>query len=131
MSTISEIVCGGGWKGTRSERVRVKAWIALLAAIASGGAAAIATEPVWVICAGITAGLSLLASVVLFIRERPRVVEFPSGRAGHDPRNLYGATGSNVPGIGCSIAEPHTAPNGDPAPQCGKSEATEGPPSAS
>ena len=96
MSAISNIVCGGGWKGTRSERVKVKAWILLLAAIALGGISLATNQPVWTFAAGTLAALTLTASAVLFVRERPRVFKFPWGHAGHDLRKLYGASGGGV-----------------------------------
>src|SRR5207248_1273811 len=91
-----QIVCGGGWKGTRPERIKVKAWATLSTAIALGTISLTAGDPVWMIGTAVPAGFSFLTSIVLFIRERPREFRFPWGRADHDLRNLYGAFGSTA-----------------------------------
>ncbi len=109
MNTTSPIVAGGGWKRTRVERVKVKAWIALFAAIGLGSVAVVGAESAWVY-ACVPGGLSLLLSVVLFVRERPREFGFPYERAGHDPRNLYGACGSAGTTGGPPKAEPGAGP---------------------
>jgi hypothetical protein len=93
MGAISRIIAGGGWKGTRVGRVKVKAWAALFWAIGLSSISVLAVDSIWFYSC-IPAGVSFLASLVLFVRERPREVEFPWNRAGHDPRNLYGAGGS-------------------------------------
>ena len=128
MSAISQIVSGGGWKGTRSERVKVKAWAALFTAIALGSISLTASDLVWMMCAAVPAGFSVLTCIVLFIRERPREFHFPWGRAGHDLRKLYGAFGSTAHRTDGTNAEPGAPPNGGPATPPGNSKVTEGPP---
>jgi hypothetical protein len=113
MGTISRIVAGGGWKGTLVERVKVKAWIALFGAIGLGSISVLAVHSIWFYSC-IPAGVSFLTSLVLFVRERPREIEFPWHRAEYDPRNLYGAFGSIEHKIDDESAESGAAPNGGP-----------------
>jgi hypothetical protein len=87
--TTSHIVAGGGWRGTRLDRVKVKACIALTLAIILL-IVSVASIGTVLFYASIPAVISLIVSVVLFIRERPVEVESLTGRAGTDPRKLYG-----------------------------------------
>src|ERR1043166_1014309 len=91
MTAKSQIVAGGGWRGTRSERVKVKAWSTFFGAIGLAVLALLAGDSIspysW-----IPAGLSFLTSLFFFVHERPRELWFPSGHARHDLRNLYGAS---------------------------------------
>jgi hypothetical protein len=94
MKTISQIVSGGGWKGTRVERIRVKAWSTLFIAIGLGCMSILSIGSVW-LYASIPAVISLIVSVVLFIREQPKAFESFSGRVGADPGKLYVRRGGN------------------------------------
>ena len=129
MSAISKIVSGGGWKDTRSERVKVKAWAALFMAIALGSLSLTASDLVWMMFAAVPAGFSVLTCIVLFTRERPREFHFPWGRAGHDPRNLYGAFGSTAHRTGGTNAKPGAPSNAELAALLSNSGITEGLPS--
>jgi len=91
---MSQIVAGGGWKGTRLDRIRVKACITLIVAIILVGVS-ISSMGSILIYACIPAVVSLIASVVLFIREQPVEIESLSGRVGADPRKLYGRLGAS------------------------------------
>ncbi len=110
MSVISRIVASGGWKGTQVERVKVRAWVALFLAIGFGSVSVVGADSLW-FYAWVPGGLALLASVVLFLREKPREVEWPvpwpPGKAPHDLRKLYGASGSKD--------KSRPAPNDDPS----------------
>ena len=99
MSNISQIVCGGGWKGTRSEKVKIKAWLALFNAIVLAGISVTASSAIWIICAAVLAGLTFLIATMFFTREKPRDLQFPHRRAGHDPRKLYACHGSTAQSI--------------------------------
>jgi len=88
MSEIAHIVSGGGWKSTRKENIKVKTWVTLYAGIGFGFVSMMGQGSIWSYC-WIPAVISFAASVVLFICEKPRKVEFPQGRVGQDPRNLY------------------------------------------
>ena len=77
MNMASPIVCGGGWKGTRLIRLRLKAWLALSGAI-------VLTDFYLLILAAV----SFLLSAVLFVFEKPREIRFPYGRVGRDPHKL-------------------------------------------
>jgi hypothetical protein len=94
MKTISQIISGGGWKGTRVERIRVKAWSTLFIAIGLGCMSILSIGSVW-FYACIPAVICLLASVVLFIREQPLEFESFSDRVGADPGKLYARRGGN------------------------------------
>ena len=122
MSPIFQIVSGGGWKLTRIQRVKLKAWITLFTAIGLGCVSIVGAES---ICfyACIAGGLALFMSVVLFIRERPREFEFSSGRAGHDLRKLYGACTSTKSATDRQKAKPRAASEGGPATLVGNSGA--------
>lgn len=87
MNSFSQIVAGGGWKGTRVEKVKVKAWSTLFGAVLLGTISALGADSIW-FYAFVPAGLAFLIAMILFLRERPRAIEFPSGRAGSDPRKL-------------------------------------------
>lgn len=113
MGANSQIVAGGGWKGTRVERVEVKAWAALVGAIGLGGISQLAVDSIG-FYAYIPAGASLLTSLVLFVRERPRGVELPGDPAGHDLWNLYASSGGASHKKGKGSAEPRTVPQDDP-----------------
>jgi hypothetical protein len=130
MNAISQIVSGGGWKSTRVERVKIKAWIAFFVAIAFGCLTMLSIGSFW-FYAYIPAGLSLIVSVVLFIRERPLEFESFSERAGEDPGKLYGRCGSIDLNRSHRNAEPSAAPNGGPAASVEDSSAPGGPPSVS
>lgn len=97
MKAKSQIVAGGGWRGTRLDRIKVKAWIALILAMFFGGVSILSIGSV-LFYACIPAAVSLTVSVVLFIREQPIEIESLSGRVGSDPRKLYGRFG------GCGMA---------------------------
>jgi len=122
MTAVSRIVAGGGWKDVRIERVRVKAWTALFGAI---GLASIAmqTGESFRVFAFILAALGFLTSVVFFVRERPRELQFSWGRGDHDLRNLYGAAGKTQPKADAGSAEPCAPPNDGPATPVGNSGA--------
>jgi hypothetical protein len=94
MSNSSQIVCGGGWKGTSLARIKVKAWVALFTAIVLARISVTASSSVWMICAAVLAALTFLAAILFFIREKPRDVQFPHRRTGRDPRKLYAVTGT-------------------------------------
>ena len=94
MKTISPIIAGGGWKGTRVGRIRVKAWITLFIALGLGCLSILAIGSVG-FYACIPAGISLIAAVVLFIREQPLEFESFAGRVGADPRKLYARRGGH------------------------------------
>lgn len=85
---MSGIISSGGWKSSRVVRLRVKAWIALLLAAGLGCVAVFATDMVliqfWI--AGV---VGLIASVVLFVREKPAAIGTIARRARRDPRKLY------------------------------------------
>jgi hypothetical protein len=89
MKETSQIVAGGGCRGTRCSRVKVKACIALILAIVF---LVIALSSIGTVLfyASIPAVISLAVSVVLFIRELPIAIESPTGGVGTDPRKLYG-----------------------------------------
>ena len=89
MSAVSQIVDGGGWKGTRVEMIKVKAWAALVSAIVLGGVAVTEPDSFWVY-ASIPAGLGFLLFLILLIWEKPRAITIPRGSVGGDPRKLYG-----------------------------------------
>ena len=89
MKTTSHIVAGGGWRGIRLDRVKVKACIALIIAIVSL-IVSVSSIGTVLFYAFIPAVISLIVSVVLFIREQPIEVESLTGRVGTDPRKLYG-----------------------------------------
>ena len=94
MKTKYQIVAGGGWKGTRVERIRVKAWIALFFALGLGCLSVLFIGSV-LFYACIPAAVSLIVSVVLFIREQPLEFESFSHPVGTDPGKLYGRHGGN------------------------------------
>lgn len=94
MKTMSRIVAGGGWRGTRRDQIKVKAWVALILAMACGGVSILSIGSVF-FYACIPAVVSLTVSVVLFIREQPVTIESFSGRVGADPRKLYGRFGGS------------------------------------
>ena len=96
-ANFSRIVCGGGWKENRTGKVKVKAWLALLATLGLGGAALWAAEPLFLAMLGGASTVSLVVSIALFVREKPRQFETFCGPVGHDPRKLYGATGPALP----------------------------------
>ena len=90
---MSQIVAGGGWRRTRLDRVKVKACIALLVAMILGGVSIVSMGSV-LFFACIPAVVSLIVSVVLFIRERSIEIESLTGRVGTDPKKLYSRSGS-------------------------------------
>jgi hypothetical protein len=89
---MSRIVAGGGWKGSRIDRIKVKAWIALIVAILLGSISLLDLESV-LFFGWIPALASLVASVILFILEQPVKIESLSGSVGADPRKFYGTQG--------------------------------------
>jgi hypothetical protein len=111
MNTISQIVSGGGWKSVRVKRLKVKAWITLFIAIGLGCASMLSTDKVS-LYASIASGLSLIISVVLFIRERPIEFEDFSDPVGEDPRKLYGSCGGTDFKPDGRSAEPLLSPRG-------------------
>ncbi len=92
MKSILQIVAGGGWRGTRVDRIKVKAWSALFMAMIFGGVSTVSIDTV-LFYAFVPAVIALITSLVLFVRERPVEIESLSGRVGDDPRNLYGKSG--------------------------------------
>jgi len=70
----------------------VRAWIAFFIAMGLGCLSALSRDSVG-FYAWIPAGLSLIVSVVLFIRERPLEYESFSEPVGEDPKKLYGNCG--------------------------------------
>lgn len=86
------IVCGGGWKhSSATERLKVKAWVALFLAIGFGHVAVAWAGPAWVL-ALVPAGVCLIASIYWFWFERAR--EFKTTyryEAEKNPHNLYAA----------------------------------------
>jgi len=116
MTATSRIVAGGGWNGSRIERVRVKAWAALFGAI-SLASVAMQIGDSFQIFACILAALTFLTAVVLFVRERPRELQFPCSHADYDLRKLYGAAGNTGATENAGVAEPGappTTPRGNP-----------------
>jgi hypothetical protein len=96
MRNSSQIVCGGGWHGTSLARIKLKAWVALFTAIVLARISVTASSSVWMICAAVLAALIFLAAILFFIREKPRDVQFPQRRAGHDPRKFYSVAGARI-----------------------------------
>jgi hypothetical protein len=92
MKTTSHIVAGGGWRGTRLDRVRVKACIALIMAMILG-VVSVSSIGTILVYAFIPAVGSLIVAIILFIREVPIEIESLTGRVGTDPRKLYGRSG--------------------------------------
>jgi hypothetical protein len=88
----SQIVASGGWRGTRLDRVKVKACVALIMAmiLVVVSVSSIGTILVY---AFIPAVGSLIVSIILFIREVPIEIESLTGRVGTDPSKLYGRSG--------------------------------------
>jgi len=89
MKTTSQIVAGGGWRGTRLHRVKVKACIALITTMILVIVSVSSIGSV-LFYAFIPAVVSLIVSMILFIREQPTEVESLTGRVGTDPSKLYG-----------------------------------------
>jgi hypothetical protein len=85
-STNASLVANGGWKATRSLRIKPCACVALGAAITIGVVAACWFATMLLV----PAAPCLIASVALFVRERPVAFEIFSGRAGADPHKLHG-----------------------------------------
>ena len=94
MKAISQIVANGGWKDAKTEKVKVKAWLALYAAIVLGSISLFGIGSAWVY-AYVPAVLSLLMSVLLFVLEKPRYFEWTVHQDEYDLRNLYGVNSSN------------------------------------
>jgi hypothetical protein len=94
MKITSPIVEGGGWEGTRVDRIKIKASIALIIAIVSAIVSISASESIfnYIWIPGL---ISFIVSVFLFIREQPTKIESLSGKVDADPRKLYGNFGSN------------------------------------
>lgn len=89
MKTASQIVAGGGWRGTRLDRIKIKACIALIIAIVFL-IVSVSSIGTFLFYAFIPAVISLIVSVVLFISEQSIEVESLTGRVVTDPRKLYG-----------------------------------------
>ncbi len=89
MKTTSQIVAGGGWRGTRLYRVKVKACIALIITMIFV-IVSVSSIGTVLFYAFIPAAISLFVSLILFIREQDIEVESLTGRVGTDPRKLYG-----------------------------------------
>lgn len=89
MKTKSHIVSGGGWRGTRLDRVKIKACFSLMIAIIFL-LVSVSSIGTVLFYAFIPAVISLIVSMILFIREQPIEVESLTGRVGTDPRKLYG-----------------------------------------
>ena len=87
MSGFSEIVHGGGWKGSSVEMVKFRAWFTLFLAVLFGSLAMVALESLG-FYGFVPAGLLLLLSLFYFIREKPRPCVVPKEPADHDPRNF-------------------------------------------
>lgn len=87
MNTPSPIVSGGGWKNTRAENIKVKAWVTLFLAILLGSIAIVGSDSFW-LYACIPAGISLFLSILFFFREKPHSIPFPQDRLDTDPRKL-------------------------------------------
>jgi hypothetical protein len=94
VNNTSQIVQGGGWKDSRVEHIKVNAWITLFVAIVLGGVAVAQSDSAW-FYAWVPGGISLLFSLVLFCREKPRAIAFPYRRSGADPRKLYDLSGKH------------------------------------
>jgi hypothetical protein len=94
MAEAAKICSGGGWEKARTVHVRIKAWVMLFSSIALGGVAINGADS-WLLYVGVPAGISLILSVILFFREKPREVVFPHGRSGGDIQKLHGACDSN------------------------------------
>jgi sensor histidine kinase YesM len=92
MKTTSHIVAGGGWQGTRLDRVKVKACIALITAMILV-IVAVSSIGTILVYAFIPAVVSFIISIILFIRELPTEIESLTGRVGTDPSKLYGRSG--------------------------------------
>jgi len=89
VKTISQIVAGGGWRGARRYRIKVKACVTLILAMFLGSLSMFSIESFF-FYACIPAVISLISSGMLFIREKSIEIESLSGEVGTDPRNLYG-----------------------------------------
>jgi hypothetical protein len=94
MKTMSQIVASGGWRGNRIHRIKIKAWISLIIAIAFGGLAIASLESI-LFYACILSVVMLIISVSLFVRENPIQIESLSGRVRTDPTKLYGKSSSS------------------------------------
>jgi ATP/ADP translocase len=94
MKTMSQIVAGGGWHGNRIHRIKIKAWISLIIAIAFGGLSIASMESI-LFYACIPSVVMLIISVSLFVRENPIQIESLSGRVRTDPSKLYGRSSSS------------------------------------
>lgn len=92
MNNLTQIVSGGGWKGTRVVRVKARAWILFLVAVGLGCVSVSTVGTFW-FHAWIPAALCLIVSLVLFIRERPLEFRWFRGRVGQDRGKLYGNFG--------------------------------------
>jgi hypothetical protein len=92
MKTSSQIVAGGGWRGTRLDRVKVKACIALVMAMILG-VVSVSSIGTILFYAFIPAVVSLTVATILFVREVPIEFESLTGRVGTDPRKLYSRSG--------------------------------------
>lgn len=88
----SQIVAGGGWRGTRIDRIKVKACVALIMAMILVVLSLSSIGTIFVY-AFIPAVGSLVVSIILFIREVPIEIESLTGRVETDPRKLYGRSG--------------------------------------
>jgi hypothetical protein len=91
------IVCGGGWRHSpATERLKVKAWVALFLAIGFGHVAVAGADSVWVF-AVVPATICLIASIFWFLFEHAR--EFKTTyryEAKENPYNLYGPQGAGA-----------------------------------
>ena len=92
---MNAIISGGGWKRTKRQKIRFKAWLSLLAAIILCGVA-------WTFYSDFSfyafAPSVLVASIslALFIWEKPLDVEMPVERTGCDPGKLYSHKGMQI-----------------------------------
>ena len=94
MKNTSQIVEGGGWKGTRVYRIKIASSSALIIANVLAFIALIYSDTI-LFYIWIPALISFIVSIILFIREQPTKIESLSGKVGADPRKLYGKFGSN------------------------------------
>lgn len=92
------IVAGGGWSGTQIKRVRVRARVAFLVAVALL-CISVAGARSWAACFIVPAGVSFVVALVLAVQEPPRELVWPKGwpmgkedlKRKDDPRCLYAA----------------------------------------
>jgi lipoprotein signal peptidase len=89
MNASVPIIAGGGWKKTRKEKIKVKAWGFFLTFVLFLGIGFSCFDQLGVFVF-LPAAIMLLIYTILFFLEKPSTVEMPSEKGGHDLRKLYG-----------------------------------------